>query len=179
MKNLKKIILAVVLFICLDILNGKSVIAAEVAAEKEDVAIQLDAIGDQAVNAGEYLKLKLNAENVGENNYAYFTAEGLPTGINMDCYGMVYGSTYPEQVGSYEVTFTVTNGYTTDSETITLEIKGIELQAIGNQSVNAGDWVELQLNAENVGENNYAYYRAEGLPTGMTLYGDGMLHGST
>jgi chitodextrinase len=86
----------------------------------------LDAIGDKTVNEGEAVIFNITAADPDGDTPLYFTAETLPTGAGFNTETQLFGWTPGnDQAGSYEVTFTVSDGELSNSETITITVMDV------------------------------------------------------
>ncbi len=79
----------------------------------------LGAIGDKSVAEGNFLTFKLSASDPDGDPLTY-SAQGLPAGAVFLSNG--FFSWLPSRAGSYQITFTVSDGQLTDSETITITV---------------------------------------------------------
>jgi serine protease len=134
----------------------------------------LGAIGDKTVAEGSTLAFTVTATDADGDTLAY-SATGLPTGALLDnATGAFSWTPDYSQAGSYEVTFTVSDGDLTDSETITITVTNtnrapmLSVSGIGNKSVRPGETLSFTLEATDV-DGDTLTYGAEGLPTGASL----------
>ncbi len=134
-------------------------------------APELGLIGNQQVTTGQTLTLVLGATS-GSGTLTY-SASGLPTGATFsgNTFTWTPGAT---QAGTYQVTFTVSDGQAQDSETITITVTQANsppvLAAIGNQSVNENQLLTFTIGATDP-DGTALTYSASGLPTGASLTG--------
>lgn len=83
----------------------------------------LAAVGDQAVNENAPLTFCVSATDEDGGTLTY-SATGLPDGVSFENRIFSWTPNY-EQAGSYQVTFTVSDGELTDSEQITITVANI------------------------------------------------------
>ncbi|HSG26833.1 MAG TPA: Ig domain-containing protein, partial [Candidatus Krumholzibacterium sp.] len=106
--------------------------------------LRLDHIGDCIVIAGDTLSIQLEASgNEPEDILTFSTDAGavLPSVFAFDGdTGLFEWSPAPEDAGSYEVTFSVTDGDTTDSETISITVLGEEVLWYDRCDSNERSW---------------------------------------
>jgi len=111
-----------------------------------------------------------------DNNSLDYLAVGLPEGSQ---YNAMTGEfnwtpTY-NQSGTYPVTFTVSDGELTDSETIDIVVTNVNrapvLAPIGNQIISENQTLSFSLSASDADGNNLSY-SALNLPSGATFSGN-------
>jgi PKD repeat protein len=131
----------------------------------------LTPIGNQQVTTGETLRLTLSA--TGGSGTMTYSASGLPAGATFsgNTFAWTPGAT---QTGTYQVTFTVSDGSAQDSETITITVYKANsppvLAAIGDQSVEENQLLTFTISATDA-DGNPITYSASGLPSGASLTG--------
>jgi hypothetical protein len=135
----------------------------------------LSLIGNKTVNATELLSFSISAVDP-ESKPLTYSISVLPTG------GSFTGTTFTwtpsfSQIGTYPVTFTVSDGELTDSEEITITVNNTiapnhapVLSPIANIAVNAGELVTITLSATDP-DGNTLTYSATNLPTGSIFSG--------
>ncbi|MCU0918352.1 MAG: right-handed parallel beta-helix repeat-containing protein, partial [Planctomycetes bacterium] len=121
------------------------------------------AVGDKSVNITKLLTFTLSANDADGGNLTY-SAAGLPSGATFT--GQTFAWTpATTQEGSYPVTFTVSDGQRTHSQTIKILVTDPTtipvLAAIGNQSVNENETLSFSLSAVDA-DNNPITYTARG-----------------
>lgn len=134
----------------------------------------LSRIGDKRTSEDALLEFPVTATDA-DGDRLTFSASGLPSGAvfglqrAMQTFSWIPG---PNQHGSYPVTFSVTDGAATDSETITITVHDVThppvLSPIGNQSVDAGHTLTIQVSASDPDEDPLTF-SASPLPPGATL----------
>ncbi len=107
----------------------------------------LDAIGDRVGTEDEELRIVSTGSDPDGNALA-FTAENIPPGAQFDEGTRTFTWTPAiGQRGVYQVTFTVTDGMSTDQETVTLTIRRANrapvLDLIGDQVANEGELLQF------------------------------------
>jgi PKD repeat protein len=132
----------------------------------------LSLIGDKQAVAGQTLTFTVAATDSDGDTLVY-TATGLPTGATFT--NRVFSWTPgPGAAGTHQVTFTVSDGSTQDSETITITVTRPNaapvLTGIGNQSVNENQALSFSVSASDA-DSDTLTYSATGLPSGATFTG--------
>jgi len=79
----------------------------------------LDAIDDKSVDEGQTLSFSVSATDIDSGDTLSYSASGLPIGADFSDQAFTWTPTY-DQSGTYDVTFTVSDGVADDSETITI-----------------------------------------------------------
>lgn len=129
-------------------------------------------IGSQALAEGDSFNLVIAASDP-DNNSLVYNASGLPDGAvftpSTRSFSWIPGG---EQAGTYQVSFSVTDGSLSDSETIDLTVvNGNEapvLAVIGNQAIAEGQPLEFIVSATDGNSDNLTYTVAS-LPDGATF----------
>jgi hypothetical protein len=135
-------------------------------------ALVLNPIGDRQIVMGTPLTFTLSAS--GGSGTLVYSASGLPAGANFS--GQTFTWTpSTAQVGSYQVTFTVSDGKTQDAQTITITVTAQAnsvpvLAPIGNKSVNENQLLTFGIGATDA-DSDPITYSATGLPSGASLSG--------
>lgn len=80
----------------------------------------LNPVGNTAINEGQTLQFTLSASDPDSTTLTYF-ASSLPEGASLSGTGFSWTPAY-NQAGTYEITFTVSDGTLTDEETITITV---------------------------------------------------------
>ncbi|MBM3250043.1 MAG: tandem-95 repeat protein, partial [Candidatus Omnitrophica bacterium] len=132
----------------------------------------LSPIGNKSVNENQLLQFTLSATDP-ENSALTYSATGLPGGASFNASTKTFSWTPSfTQAGTYQVTFTVSDGMLTDSEAVTITVANVnrapELAAIGNKSVNAGQQLQFTVSASDP-DNDTLTYSATGLPSGASF----------
>ena len=131
----------------------------------------LDAISDKSVDEGQTLSFSVSATDIDSGDTLSYSASGLLSGADFSDQTFTWTPTY-EQAGSYDVTFTVSDGAATDSETITISVGNVNrapvLNAVGNQSVNENFSLSFSTSATDP-DGDSVSYSAAGLPSGATF----------
>jgi Putative Ig domain. len=129
----------------------------------------LEAIGPKVIPEGELLLFIINAIDLDQDVLTYMVTDP-PTGSSFDVTTKTFTWT-PEytQSGSYNVTFTVSDGYSIDSEIVTITVGNINkapvLATIGTKMVSEGESITFTITATDPDEEILTY-SAIGLPTG-------------
>ena len=132
----------------------------------------LAAIGARSVNEGATLSFTVSATDPDGNPLTYSTG-ALPSGasFNAGTRNFAWTPTY-SQAGSYQVTFSVTDGTLSDSETITITVNNVNsapvLAAIGAKAVGEGSPLNFAVSATDP-EGDSLTYSTGALPSGATF----------
>jgi hypothetical protein len=131
-------------------------------------------IGNKRTTEDTLLEFAVNATDP-DGDRLTFSVSGLPTGAVFDLQRVAQTFSWipgPNQHGSYPVTFSVTDGAATDSETIAITVADVThspvLNPIGNQTVQAGVLLTIQLSATDLDEDPLTF-SASPLPTGAAF----------
>ncbi len=134
-------------------------------------------IGDKPAAEATPLSITITATDMDLDSLVY-SAIGLPTGASLNAntgaFNWIPGES---QDGTHTVTFSVSDGTTTDSETIMITVDEVNqppvLAAIGNKSVQDGNLLSFSISATDsdqvAGVPNTLTYSAIGLPSGADL----------
>jgi len=165
---------------------AKFVTADEPPAENQ--LPELDPIGAQELNEGEPLELMLGGDDP-EGSIKYFSARGLPKGamFNRRTYttfdynnenARFFFQPRFDQAGVYEVTFTLSDGTLSDSETVTITVLDADgsndmpvLAYIGNKSVDETMPLDFTISATDE-DGDSLTYTANDLPEGASFISD-------
>ncbi len=132
----------------------------------------LTAIGSKSVNEEGALSFPVSAAD-GDGDTLTYSAADLPSGasFNTSTRAFSWSPTYT-QAGTYNVTFTVSDGTATDSETVAITVANVNLApvlaAIGNKSVAENAALSFTVSATDPDGNSLAY-SASGLPSGASF----------
>ncbi len=133
-------------------------------------------IGDQQVTTGQTLTLTIGATNPAGSTLTY-SASPLPSGATFSNQTFTW-TPAADQVGSYQVTFTVNDGQTQNSQAITITVAAAPvpnsppvLGAIGGKSVNENELLSFAISATDADAQDTLSYSASGLPNGAQLSG--------
>lgn len=137
----------------------------------------LDSIGNRSVNEGSALSFTISATDADEQpEPLMYAATNLPLGASFDPVTRVFTWTPNEAQGpgSYQVTFTVSDGAAIDSETITVTVNEVNqppvLNPIGNRSVDEGQLLTFTISATDPDlPADTLTYSAGGLPVGASF----------
>ena len=126
-------------------------------------------IGDKTVAEGNQLSFTLSASDPDSTSLTY-SAANLPTGAAFVPATRIFTWTpTANQAGAYNVTFTVSDGAKTDSETITITVIHVNqppvLAAIGNKSTAENSTLTFSINATDA-DNDLLTCTAGNLPAG-------------
>jgi len=109
-------------------------------AEHVNQAPVLDVIGDKSVNTLSLLEFTLIATDLDGDTLTY-SATGLPGGASFDTVTHTFSWTPEEgQEGSYQIHFEVTDGYTADTEDVSITVNYVN-RAPEIESLSPGDGV--------------------------------------
>jgi hypothetical protein len=132
----------------------------------------LGTVGDKSVMEGSALQFTLTA-NDPDGGTLTFGATGLPAGASLDTSTgeFVWAPGY-DRAGDYPVTFTVSDGSLSDSETIGIGVTNTNrapvLDSVDDQTVTEGDTLSLSLVATDP-DGDAVVFSAGGLPEGATI----------
>jgi PKD repeat protein len=138
-------------------------------------APELAAIGNKTANEGSILQFTISAVDTDAADTLTYSAANLPGGATFNATTRTFtwmpGFT---QAGTYaNVTFTVSDGTLTDSETITITVNNVnhppDLAAIGNKTVNENQTLAFTLSATDPDATDTLIYSATNLPIGATF----------
>ncbi len=136
----------------------------------------LRTIGSRSVNAGSLLTFTITADDADGDTLTYW-ATGLPSGATFT--GQTFAWTPAAgQVGTYQVTFRVTDGSLSDSQTVTITVQQASqssnskptLAEIGNKSVSENATLTFSVSATDP-DGDPITYSATGLPSGASFSG--------
>ena len=132
----------------------------------------MDSIGSQSLTEGDTYNLVINATDP-DSNPITFSAVDIPPGSvfipSTHSFSWIPGS---DQSGSYDVTFTASDGSLSDSETVTFTVNnGNEapvLDVIGAKSIAENSQLTFVVSANDINGDNLNY-SASGLPNGAVF----------
>jgi len=134
----------------------------------------LNLVGNKVVNEGQSLVFVISATDPEGNELTYSVAN-LPAGANFASSSKTFSWT-PEydQTGTYPVTFTVSDGSLTDSETTTITVNNTNrppvLNDIGNKTVSEGQLLTFMILATDPDGDSLTYSAgANFMPETMTF----------
>lgn len=132
-------------------------------------------IGDRTVAVGEPVTFTVSAADADSDGLTY-SAGGLPSGAAFNAATQTFTWTPTNaQSGLYWITFAVTDGQVSISETICITVKQAVnhapvLAAIGNKSVNEGQTLTFTVSATD-SDGDSLTYSASSLPSGSSFVG--------
>jgi PKD repeat protein len=145
---------------------------ASILVSQSNVAPVLAPIGDKSVKENQALTLTINATDSNGDSITY-SAANLPTGASFTGQTFSWTPTFT-QAGSYNVTFTASDGKLQTSQTVTITVVDVDrppvLAAIGSKAVEATKPLSFVLSATDPDGDNLTY-SADGLPSGAALTG--------
>ncbi|MCK5913938.1 MAG: tandem-95 repeat protein, partial [Desulfuromusa sp.] len=107
-----------------------------------------------------------------DNNTLTYSSSSLPTGASFNSSGQFTWTPAKNQSGSHSVTFTVSDGSVSDSETIVITVGDVNqppvLNPIGTKTIGEGSKLTFTIRGTDPDEDAVSY-SAEGLPTGATF----------
>lgn len=131
----------------------------------------LESIGNRQVGIGETMEITLVASDVDSSTLTY-SAQGLPSGATLDGNQMSWPTTVSD-AGAYTVTFEVSDGARSDSETVTLVVGdgGLPptLNVPADATVPEGERLSAQVTAIDPQTSDPVTVEASGLPPGATF----------
>ena len=130
----------------------------------------LDPVGNRHVDEGSSLQFTVSAWDPEDRPLSY-TASDLPGGAVFVDQEFRWAPTY-EQAGTYPVTFTVSDGEETDSESITITVEDVNrsplISAMTDTTMSEGDSFTRQVDAADADGDTVRYSLVSG-PRGMTI----------
>ena len=140
-----------------DAIQGATNLGLEYQPGRANSAPVLDSIGAKNVSEGQTLAFNVTASD-SENDTLQYTAEGLPQGAVFENSTFTWVPTYA-QAGTYTVVFNVSDGYLSDSETVTLGVANVPVPDLmmtalspASLSVAPGSIFTLSNTVKNIGE---------------------------
>ncbi|WP_129582714.1 putative Ig domain-containing protein, partial [Methanolobus psychrotolerans] len=132
----------------------------------------LESIGNRAVNEGNELSFTVSASDPDSDQLTY-TAIGLPAGSNFNVNTRKFFWTPGyDDAGTYIVTFRVSDGSLTDSETISISVGSVnrapEIYPIGDRTVDEGSILSFIVSASDPDLDQLSY-SATGMPAGSSF----------
>lgn len=131
----------------------------------------LEPIGNRQVGLGETMEITLVATDADSTTLSY-SAQGLPSGATLDANQMTWPTT-ADDAGAYTVTFEVTDGERSDSETVTLVVGdgGLPptLNVPADATVAEGERLSATVTAIDPQTSDPVVVEVTGLPTGATF----------
>ncbi|NQU12219.1 tandem-95 repeat protein, partial [bacterium] len=132
----------------------------------------LAAIGNRSVDESQALNFTVSASDPDGDNLSY-SASALPSGASFNANTRTFNWTPTSaQAGNYQVTFSVSDGSLSDSETIAISVGAVNqppvLAAIGTQAVQEGQTLAFTLSATDPDGDSLSY-SASGLPNGASF----------
>ncbi|WP_135606233.1 disaggregatase related repeat-containing protein, partial [Methanococcoides sp. NM1] len=129
-------------------------------------------IGSKSVDEGSTLSFSVSASDADGDVLSY-SVTGLPSGSSFDSSTGAFSWTPSEgQDGSYEVTFEVSDGQLTDSETIPITVYSVNhapvMNSIGSKSVDEGSTLSFSVSAFDA-DGDVLSYSVTGLPSGSSF----------
>ena len=133
----------------------------------------LTPIGNKSVAEGNSLNFSINASDP-DGNFIILSATGVPSWATFNAAtGTFIGTPGYTDSGNYIVTFSVSDGSISTSETITMAVTNTNrapiLNAIGSKIVKEGSNLNFGINGSDPDGDSISY-SASGLPTGATFY---------
>ncbi|MBI2142488.1 tandem-95 repeat protein, partial [Candidatus Woesearchaeota archaeon] len=137
----------------------------------------LDPVGNKVINEGQLLQFTISGSDPN-NDVLAFSAANLPSGASFNPASRIFSWTPNfQQAGIYQVTFTVSDSFLSDSETITITVLNVnqppDLVNPGNKQINEGQLLQFQLQASDP-DNDVLAFSSSGLPSGATLSSSGL-----
>ena len=139
-----------------------------------NVAPVLNTIGDQTVN--EFVELTFTA-TASDDDALTFSFDGtVPSGAVITSAGVFTWTPTESQVGSHDITVQVTDGSLTDSETLTVTVRDVNvapvLNTIDDQTVN--EFVELTFTATASDDDSLTFSFDGTVPSGAVITSAGV-----
>ncbi len=134
----------------------------------------LAGIGNKNVAADSSLNFTISATDPDGDTLSY-SANGIPSGADFNSSTRTFSWTpSSNQIGTHDVTFNVSDGELTDSETITITVTGAGgnlppiLEPIGDKTAKAGQTLFFTIKATDP-DGNVVIYGSNNLPEGAVL----------
>ena len=135
----------------------------------------LSSIGNKAINEGSQLTFAVSGSDP-DNNTLTYSSSSLPTGASFNSSGQFSWTPEMDQSESYSVTFTVSDGSASDTETIIITVGDVNqppvLSSIGNKAINEGSQLTFAVSGSDP-DNNTLTYSSSSLPTGASFNSSG------
>ncbi|MCP4357691.1 MAG: hypothetical protein GY796_06715, partial [Chloroflexi bacterium] len=131
----------------------------QVTVQDSSTSLTLDPIGNQTVTISNTLQLQLTAVYTGGGQLTYF-ANPLPANAALQpTSGAFQFTPDSSQIGSVSITFGVSDGVLTDTETIQMTVApvSLSLNVVGPQTAVLGQTLSFTLTAAYEGQNSLTY----------------------
>ena len=143
---------------------------AAITVIKVNMPPSLSSIGNKTIAEGSTLTITLSATDPNADPITY-SATGMPSGATLNGNIFSWTPNYT-QAGTYNVTFTASDGLLTSSQSTTIVVNNTDrppvFSSIGNKTVVAGTLLTITLSATD--PDGYAItYSATGMPIGAIL----------
>jgi PKD repeat protein len=122
----------------------------------------LASLDNKTVNEGELLQFGITAADPDGDELTFASTSDLPTGAEFNQTTGIFSWT-PDytQAGTYQVTFTVSDGNLTDSKTASITVNNVNrapvLETIGDRTIDEGKLIQFTLNASDPDGDTLAY----------------------
>lgn len=127
--------------------------------------------GNKQINEGQLLQFQLQASDP-DGDALTFSSANLPSGATLSSSGLFSWVPGFNQAGSYVVTFSVTDGSASDSETIVINVHNVNrppvLDPISDKVVFEGQLLQFTVNGSDPDGDNIAF-SASNLPSGASF----------
>lgn len=132
----------------------------------------LNSIGNKAVDENELLSFIISARDLDGDEISY-SVVGLPPGSSFNSNSGVFSWTPSFTAsGEYSVVFMASDGFITDSETITITVGNVErapvLDSIGSKVIDENSLLSFTISASDPDGDSVVYF-ATGMPSGASL----------
>lgn len=136
----------------------------------------LDAIGNKNIDEGKSLIFNITASDP-DGDVLTYSASSLPSGASFDSSNGAFSWTPSyTQAGNYSITFSVSDGSLSDSETITITVTDVVinpngapvLNPIGNKTIAEGSLLKFAISGTDP-DGDALTYSASGLPRGAVF----------
>ena len=149
---------------------SNTVHSPEVVVVQPNQAPVLEPVGDQAVAEGDTLSFDLSASDADGDNLS-FSASGLPSGASFSG-GSFNWSPGMSQAGSYTVSFSVSDGDLSDSETVSITVSNVNQAPVialdDSQIVAEGAQLVFSVDGSDPDGDSLSF-SAAGLPEGASF----------
>lgn len=153
--------------------NSKGSIQVNITVVDVNTAPKIQSIGNKNINEGEALLIEVFATDDEGDNLTYQVTTVLPQGASFDqsTHRFSWTPSYT-QSGNYAVTFSVSDGKLTTTQTITIIVANVNatpvIVPISDKTVNSGQTLTIDVVATDADNDNLIYTTAN-MPTGATF----------
>ncbi|MEJ2052522.1 MAG: putative Ig domain-containing protein, partial [Calditrichaceae bacterium] len=146
---------------------------AKITVTDVNRAPALDPVGAAEVNENETLQINLVGSDEDTDNTLTYSAENMPEGaeLNANSGQFTWKPDY-NQAGNYTITFNLSDGIETVSQTADVTVNNVnrapEINGPGSETVEAGSAIQIQFNGSDP-DNDALTFNTGNLPTGANF----------